>query len=85
MTGLRHRPVVVAIDVVGTLFSLDPVADRMRGAGLPDQALDETPLNSIAVYHRLLAMNPSPAWQAPKGILPSILVVRCRYNHVRCP
>ncbi|HEV8457955.1 MAG TPA: HAD family hydrolase [Methylomirabilota bacterium] len=31
----------MAFDVVGTLFSLDPVADRMRAAGLPDRALDE--------------------------------------------
>lgn len=30
----RTRPAVVAFDVVGTLFSLDPLAARMRGVGL---------------------------------------------------
>jgi hypothetical protein len=30
----RTRPAVVAFDVVGTLFSLDPLAVRMRAAPL---------------------------------------------------
>jgi 2-haloacid dehalogenase len=35
------RPDVVAFDVVGTLFSLGPVAARLRETGLPEGALDE--------------------------------------------
>lgn len=37
----RTRPAVVAFDVVGTLFSLDPLAVWMRGAGLPEGSLPE--------------------------------------------
>lgn len=37
----RTRPAVVAFDVVGTLFPLDPLVPRLREAGLPDRALDE--------------------------------------------
>lgn len=37
----RHRPAVVAFDVVGTLFSLDPLAARMREVGLPEDRLTE--------------------------------------------
>jgi 2-haloacid dehalogenase len=37
----RTRPTVVAFDVVGTLFSLDPIAVRMRQAGLPEGRLTE--------------------------------------------
>lgn len=36
-----QRPSVVAFDVVGTLFSLDPIAAKLRDAGLPAGALDE--------------------------------------------
>jgi 2-haloacid dehalogenase len=35
------RPDVVAFDVVGTLFSLGPVAARLQETGLPEGALDE--------------------------------------------
>jgi 2-haloacid dehalogenase len=35
------RPDVVAFDVVGTLFSLDPVATRLREVGLAPGALEE--------------------------------------------
>ncbi len=41
MNGIKHRPTVVAFDVVGTLFSLDPVAARLTDAGLPEGALGE--------------------------------------------
>ncbi len=37
----RTRPAVVAFDVVGTLFSLDPIAARMREAGLPEDGVPE--------------------------------------------
>jgi 2-haloacid dehalogenase len=40
-SGPVPRPDVVAFDVVGTLFSLDPVAARLQEAGLPQGALDE--------------------------------------------
>jgi 2-haloacid dehalogenase len=35
------RPDVVAFDVVGTLFSLDPVATRLQEVGFPPGAIDE--------------------------------------------
>jgi 2-haloacid dehalogenase len=35
------RPDVVAFDVVGTLFSLDPVAARLQEVGFPPGAIDE--------------------------------------------
>jgi 2-haloacid dehalogenase len=35
------RPDVVAFDVVGTLFSLDPVAARLQEVGLSSDAIDE--------------------------------------------
>jgi hypothetical protein len=41
MNEIRQRPTVVAFDVVGTLFSLDPVGGRLTDAGLPEAALDE--------------------------------------------
>jgi 2-haloacid dehalogenase len=37
----RTPPAVVAFDVVGTLFSLDPLAARMRDVGLPERRLTE--------------------------------------------
>jgi 2-haloacid dehalogenase len=37
----RPRPPVVAFDVVGTLFSLDPVGRRLSDAGLREGALNE--------------------------------------------
>lgn len=37
----RTRPAVVAFDVVGTLFSLAPIAARMREAELPEGRLTE--------------------------------------------
>ena len=36
-----RRPSVVAFDVVGTLFSLEPLSVRMKEAGFPDSALAE--------------------------------------------
>lgn len=41
MAGSRQRPIVVAFDVVGTLFSLEPMGRRLTDAGLPDGALGE--------------------------------------------
>ena len=37
----HRRPSVVAFDVVGTLFSLEPLSVRLKGAGFPDTALAE--------------------------------------------
>ncbi len=36
---VRHRPKVVAFDVVETLFSLDPVQELFKAVGLPDTAM----------------------------------------------
>jgi 2-haloacid dehalogenase len=36
-----RRPTVIAFDVVETLFSLEPLRDRLKEAGLPDAALGE--------------------------------------------
>lgn len=36
-----RRPLVVAFDVVGTLFSLEPLASRLKDAGFPETALAE--------------------------------------------
>jgi 2-haloacid dehalogenase len=33
------RPVVIAFDVIGTLFALDPLADRLQAVGLPPDSL----------------------------------------------
>lgn len=33
------RPVVIAFDVIETLFALDPLADRLKAVGLPPDAL----------------------------------------------
>ena len=35
----RRRPKVVAFDVIETLFKLEPMAGRLKQAGLPEQAL----------------------------------------------
>jgi len=37
----HRRPSVVAFDVVGTLFSLEPLGARLKEAGLPETALTE--------------------------------------------
>jgi 2-haloacid dehalogenase len=37
----HRRPSVVAFDVVGTLFSLEPLSVRLREAGFPESALAE--------------------------------------------
>lgn len=39
--GKKHRPKVVAFDVVETLFSLKPMQKRFQDAGLPKEALSE--------------------------------------------
>jgi hypothetical protein len=36
---MRRRPTAVVFDVVETLFSLEPLRDRLRAAGLPGEAL----------------------------------------------
>ncbi len=38
---LHRRPLVAAFDVVGTLFSLEPLKLRLKEAGLPETALAE--------------------------------------------
>lgn len=40
MTAVRERPRAVAFDVVETLFSLEPVRQRLHGLGLPAGALE---------------------------------------------
>lgn len=37
---VRHRPKVVAFDVVETLFALDPVRERFKAVGLPAAAME---------------------------------------------
>ena len=32
---MKSRPVAVAFDVIGTIFSLETLRDRLRSAGLP--------------------------------------------------
>ena len=37
---MKHRPQVVAFDVIETLFSLEPMRARLHGLGLPNEALE---------------------------------------------
>lgn len=37
---MKHRPQVVAFDVIETLFSLEPMRARLVGLGLPEDALE---------------------------------------------
>src|SRR4051794_10425443 len=37
---MPNRPSVVAFDVIGTLFPLDPLREPLVGLGLPPQALE---------------------------------------------
>jgi 2-haloacid dehalogenase len=41
LRGERRRPLIVAFDVIGTLFSLEPLRPRLKEAGFPETALDE--------------------------------------------
>jgi hypothetical protein len=34
---MPNRPVVIAFDVIETLFALEPLADRLRAVGLPSE------------------------------------------------
>ena len=37
---MKHRPQIVAFDVIETLFSLEPLRARLQGLSLPDYALE---------------------------------------------
>jgi 2-haloacid dehalogenase len=38
--GRPHRPKVVAFDIIGTVFDLEPLRPRLEGLGLPETALE---------------------------------------------
>jgi len=37
---MKSRPVAVAFDVIGTIFSLETLRDRLKSAGLPGETLE---------------------------------------------
>jgi 2-haloacid dehalogenase len=79
-SAMKKRPAVAVFDVVETLFSLEPLGQRLQDAGLPAHALD-------AWYTRLIrdgmALDASGVYQPFRAVARAALEVLCAEHHLK--